>query len=221
MSALTTIKVRRGLKADLPASAAEGELLLAIDTFELFKGTGTGVDPINVDKENVIGLLDGGGKIDASLLPALALTEVYVVADIAGRDGLTVQEGDVAVVQDASGDPQVNAAVRISYIYDGSAWHRLNTQDAVTSVNGATGDVVLTTDDIAEGSTNLYYTDARVNAVIDTRRGAANGIASLNANAKMVEGEMGTGTPTDGHILAATGGGEAEWTDIIDGGTFL
>ena len=37
----------------------------------------------------------------------------------------------------------------------------------VTSVNTQTGDVVLTTSDIAEG-TNLYYTDAKVQTVIDT-----------------------------------------------------
>jgi hypothetical protein len=35
---------------------------------------------------------------------------------------------------------------------------------AVDSVNTQTGDVVLDTDDISEGSTNLYYTDARVSA---------------------------------------------------------
>ena len=34
----------------------------------------------------------------------------------------------------------------------------------VDSVNGQTGDVVLTTDNINEGSTNLYYTDARVDS---------------------------------------------------------
>ena len=36
--------------------------------------------------------------------------------------------------------------------------------DAIQSVNAATGTVVLGTDDIAEGSTNLYYTEARVAA---------------------------------------------------------
>jgi len=38
----------------------------------------------------------------------------------------------------------------------------------VTSVNGDTGDVVLTTDNVAEGSTNLYFTVARVRATILT-----------------------------------------------------
>ena len=38
--------------------------------------------------------------------------------------------------------------------------------DLVTSVNGEVGDVVLDTDDIDEGSTNLYYTNARADARI-------------------------------------------------------
>lgn len=43
-------------------------------------------------------------------------------------------------------------------------------QSGVTSVNGNTGPaVVLDTDDINEGTTNLYYTSARANSDFDTR----------------------------------------------------
>ena len=48
-------------------------------------------------------------------------------------------------------------------IYDGSAWQKVDNTDSVTSVNGLTGAVSLTTSNISEGS-NLYFTDARVNA---------------------------------------------------------
>ena len=37
---------------------------------------------------------------------------------------------------------------------------------SVSSVNGASGTVVLDTDDISEGSSNLYYTNARARAAI-------------------------------------------------------
>ena len=37
----------------------------------------------------------------------------------------------------------------------------------VSSVNGQSGNVILDTDDIAEGDTNLYHTEARVQAIID------------------------------------------------------
>lgn len=43
MSFKGSVRVRRGLVADLPASAPLGELLIATDTGELFYGTGTGV----------------------------------------------------------------------------------------------------------------------------------------------------------------------------------
>ena len=43
---------------------------------------------------------------------------------------------------------------------------------AVDSVNGATGVVVLDTDDIAEGTTNLYYTDARADARVNLQTGS-------------------------------------------------
>lgn len=49
-------------------------------------------------------------------------------------------------------------------IFNGSVWERIAI-NAVISVNGQTGAVVLDTDDISEGTTNLYYTDAR----FDTR----------------------------------------------------
>jgi hypothetical protein len=57
-----------------------------------------------------------------------------------------------------------------------ASWSDLNT-DAVTSVNGLTGTVILTTSNISEG-TNLYYTEARVNANANV---AANTAARHNA----------------------------------------
>ena len=44
----------------------------------------------------------------------------------------------------------------------------------VASVNGATGVVVLDSDDVAEGAVNLYYTDARADARADARIAASN-----------------------------------------------
>jgi hypothetical protein len=48
-------------------------------------------------------------------------------------------------------------------IFSGTSWQKVDNTDAVVSVNGFTGAVSLTTSNITEG-TNLYYTDARVNA---------------------------------------------------------
>jgi hypothetical protein len=57
----------------------------------------------------------------------------------------------------------VSAGSNISY---DSATGVISTLAAVQSVNGATGVVVIGTDDVDEGSSNLYYTDARAQASI-------------------------------------------------------
>jgi len=112
---------------------------------------------------NGLAELDGSGKIPSSQIPALALVDVHVVANNAARDALSVQEGDVAIVQDTGK----------SWIYDGSAWQELTAAGYVTSVNGQTGSVLLGTDQVAEGSSNLYHTQARARqaAVVNSSSG--------------------------------------------------
>lgn len=107
---------------------------------------------------NGVASLDANQKIPTSQLPALALTNVHVVADLTARDALTVEEGDVAKVVDAdgNGNPQ-------TYIYDGSSWIDIQETSDVISVNGKTGSVTLSTSDVGEGA-NLYYTEARFDA---------------------------------------------------------
>jgi hypothetical protein len=125
---------------------------------------------------NGVATLGAGGKIPSSQIPAIAITEVFVAADIAARDALTIgsgdgeiQEGDVVVVTDASADPAVSSGAA-SYIYDGSGYQRLLTPDApVQSVNGASGVVVLDTDDINEGATNKYYASSLFDADLATK----------------------------------------------------
>ena len=53
-----------------------------------------------------------------------------------------------------------------------------DTGGAVASVNGQTGTVVLDTDDISEGSTNLYYTAQRFNTAFDNKAGDADDLAA-------------------------------------------
>ena len=117
---------------------------------------GSSVDTlITAQKGTVNGIptLDGNSKIPTSQLPAIAFTDVTVVVDIAARDLLTPNEGDVSKV----------TGTNTTYIYDGSAWIELSVDESVTSVNGNIGAVNLTTTEITEG-TNQYYTEARVTA---------------------------------------------------------
>ena len=55
-------------------------------------------------------------------------------------------------------------------IYSGTAWQKIDNTDAVSSVNGQTGTVVLTTTDIAEG-TNEYFTTAKARASVSAGTG--------------------------------------------------
>jgi len=110
-----------------------------------------------------VATLDVSGKIPSSQLPSLAITSVTVVETIAERDALSPQEGDFCVV----------TGVNETYIYDGSAWIEIKETSGVTSVNGQSGSVSLSTTEISEGS-NLYFTDTRAKtaAVVNSSAGS-------------------------------------------------
>ena len=55
-------------------------------------------------------------------------------------------------------------------IFNGSVWQKVDNTDAVTSVNGFTGTVVLTTTNISEG-TNEYFTTAKARASVSAGTG--------------------------------------------------
>lgn len=106
---------------------------------------------------NGLATLGADSKIPTSQLPALAISETFVVDSEVNQLALTVQEGDIAVRTDENK----------SYIAlnsdnaDMGDWQELLTPtDAVLSVNGFTGAVSLDSGDISEGS-NLYFTQAR------------------------------------------------------------
>lgn len=67
-----------------------------------------------------------------------------------------------------------------SVVNNGTIWEKWDHSDQVLSVNSQTGAVVLDTDDIAEGATNLYYTDGRAQAAIT---GGASSIVTSNLTA--------------------------------------
>ena len=100
-------------------------------------------------------LLDNDGLIPTSLIPELAISRVFVVQTIAERDALDVQTGDVAKVLEFDAEGREK-----TFIYDGGQWIKLKSTDLVESVNGKTGNITLSTSDIAEGN-NLYWTNTR------------------------------------------------------------
>jgi hypothetical protein len=130
-----------------------------------------GFTPENLANKNQSGGYPGliSGKISSSQIPAIAISEVFPVADITARDALVIgsgdgeiQEGDVAIVTDASADSNIISGPG-GYIYSGSVWLLFKSGDDILSVAGKTGIVTLDTDDITEAA-KLFYTESRVNA---------------------------------------------------------
>jgi len=118
-------------------------------------GTAAGKD-VGTSSGN-IPVLDLDGKLDESILPAIAITEVFSVNSQADMLALVAQTGGVAVRTD------INKSFILSQSPASTLanWIELRTPtDSVLSVNNKTGAVTLTTSDISEGS-NLYFTNSR------------------------------------------------------------
>ena len=86
-------------------------------------------------------------------------------------------------------------------MFNGSVWQKIDQSNLVTSVNGQTGAVSLTTTNINEG-TNLYYTDARARASVSAGTGisysSATGVITNSAPDQTVSLTAGTGINTSG-----------------------
>jgi len=112
--------------------------------------------------------LDGSGKVPVAQLPNAimeyqgtwnASTNSPTLADGVGSIG-DVYRVSVAGTQDL-GSGNISFDVGDYAILNASlVWEKADTTDAVSSVNGQTGAVSLTTTNISEG-TNLYFTDER------------------------------------------------------------
>lgn len=138
-----------------------------IDTFIASKGSASGLASLGAD-----------GKLTSSQIPAIAIVDTFVVSSEVAMLALTVQTGDVAVRTDLNKSFILKGT-------DGSVladWQELLTPtDAVTSVNGQSGVVTLDSDDISEGSTNVYYTEARFDTSFSGKDtdGLSEGVSNL------------------------------------------
>lgn len=98
---------------------------------------------------NGLATLGADSKIPTSQLPALAITETFVVASQAAMLALSAQPGDIAVRTDQSKTYILTADPASSL----GNWQELLTPtDTVISVNGQTGAVTLTKTDIGLGN---------------------------------------------------------------------
>lgn len=143
-------------------------------------------DTVLKNQANGYAGLDGSGKINPSQLPALAITETFVVNSQSAMLALTAETGDVAIRTD----------VNKSFVLSGTAstladWKELLAPlAAVSSVFGRTGAITAqsgdyTTDQITEG-TAKFFTSVRVMASVIS--GYVIGARTALANTDTVEG---------------------------------
>jgi hypothetical protein len=96
-------------------------------------------------------------------------------------------------------------------IFAGAAWEKVDNTDSVSSVNGFTGAVSLTTDDISEGASNLYYTDARARASVSLTTTGTSGASTYDSGTGVfniptyADAYVGTVTSVAAITLGTTG----------------
>jgi hypothetical protein len=161
------------------------------------KGAASGLAPLASDSKidvsylpsSVVGQVSYQGSWNAStnsptLVTSTGTKGYYYVVSVAGAtnlDGITDWKlGDWA-------------------IFNGSIWQKIDNTDAVSSVNGATGVVVLSTSDIAEG-TNQYSTTARIRAAL-----SATSPVTYNSSTGVIAVTGLSGTNTGDQTITLTG----------------
>jgi hypothetical protein len=112
-------------------------------------------------------------------------------------------------------------------IYDGTAWQKVDNTDAVSSVNGFTGAVSLTTDNISEGSTNLYFTNTRAQNAITLTTTGTSGAATYTSGTLNIPQYQAvltnpvTGTGTTNTLPKFTGTSAIGNSNITDTGSLI
>ncbi len=102
---------------------------------------------------NGLATLDAGGKVPAGQLPSY-VDDVLDYANLAAFP-VSGETGKIYVADDTGK----------TYRWSGSIYVEISASE-VNSVNGQTGVVSLTTDNVSEGATNKYFTDARAKAAV-------------------------------------------------------
>lgn len=177
-----------------------------------FKNTGT--------TSGTVPLIGADGKLDAAIMPAIAITDTFVVATQTAMLALNVQVGDIAVRTDLNKSFILKTAGASTL----ANWQELLTPtDTVTSVAGKTGAVTLAKSDVGLGNADNTSDAAKpVSTAMQT---------ALNAKANLASPAL-TGTPTAPTAAASTNTtqiattafvkaqGYLDSNSTIDGGTF-
>jgi hypothetical protein len=157
-----------------------------------------------------VATLDASGKVPVSELPAAVLgalsyqgtwnasTNTPTLTSSTGTKGYYYV---VSVAGNTNLDGITDWLVGDWAVYNGTVWQKVDNTETVTSVNGQTGAVVLTTTNVAEG-TNEYFTTARARASVS----AGTGISYDNSTGVITNSAPDqTVALTDGTAIDVTG----------------
>ena len=169
---------------------------------------------------NGVASLDSSGKVPSAQLPAIAITETFVVASQSAMLALTAQTGDVAVRTDIN----ANFILQSEPASTLGNWVQLAAPpSSVTSVDGRTGTVTLSDlyapatgiNPTAITGTAVITTDSRLSdARTPTAHAATHGVAGSDpitiANTQIT----GLGTSSTRNVAAT---GNASATEVVKG----
>ena len=178
-----TVALAKGGTGATTASDARTNLGLVIGTDVLAQRTfGTAANSAATDfvaatekgANNGVATLGVNGKIPSTQIPAISFQSVSVVNSDATMTAIPgAQVGSIAI----RSDQNINYVLSALPATTLSNWIQLAASTDVSTINGIVGPSVnLTTNEIPEGNTNKYYTDARV-------RNALSSVAPLSFNA--------------------------------------
>ena len=231
---MATIQLKRGLSTNLEAAKATlevGEPVFVTDTGKVYVYDGENLVPINAalgtaaDKDvgteagNVVGVGEDG-KIDLSLLPAIAITTPYPVDSEVAMLALDAETGDIAIRSDIRKTFVLKQAPASTL----ENWLELLTPtDSVASVAGKTGAVTLEKADVGlEHVDNTADVDKPISTAVQE---------ALDLKAPLDSPAL-AGTPTAPTAKTSTNNTQVATTvfvkaqgyltadSVIDGGTF-
>jgi hypothetical protein len=157
-----------------------------------------------------VATLDAGGKVPVSELPAAVLGALSYQGTWDASINTPTLTSSVGTkgyyyVVSVAGNTNLNGItdwlVGDWAVFNGSIWQKVDNTETVTSVNGQTGAVVLTTTNIAEG-TNEYFTTAKARNSLSAGTGinysTSTGVITNSAPDQTVVLNAGTGISTSG-----------------------
>ena len=152
---------KSGFTVSIPQANASVNGYLNSSDWNLFNNK---IDASQKAAINGVATLGNDGKIPSNQIPSISFQSASVVSSQAAMLSISgAMVGSIAIRTDNNKNYVLSNTPSTTL----SNWIELATPNSVTSVNGFAGpNVSITTNDVNEGSTNKYYTDARVRGAI-------------------------------------------------------